>query len=229
MKTLLYLSRIEICGLALILGLVPGHVYAAENLPVSETDQFRTLKNEILEVNCFDCMGKSKENLRYAIQQLEALVNSGFDLLEPKQLLADSYRLMSFDDERNSQEQEALLEKHKQLYDELLDEYPDDVDFLVAYGALVSGLEASERARLRLRELLAEASYYSGVELNASTNADERERGLELLLEAYELAAWGAKKLIGVKLVGELEGRNLTERADEIKAELREEFNLFRY
>ncbi len=113
---------------------------------------------ELLENNCSDCYGESKEGLEKGIAAMELLLSENANIpLEGQALLAESYDFMAIRHHRNdSQEREAFTDKKNEVYASL----GNQVLELIESGATV---DAENRA-LYKKILL---GYASTVEANA--------------------------------------------------------------
>jgi tetratricopeptide (TPR) repeat protein len=103
----------------------------------SLAEQFVQIKKTI-EDNCADCYGASREDFVQAVKALEALIGAGYAEPAAATLLAQSYRTWALVYSNDKPEEKALLGKEERLYADLVQEYPNDTQLLLAYASALS-------------------------------------------------------------------------------------------
>jgi len=186
----------------------------------SEFSVFQELR-EGIERNCYDCYEGTESEFRRLTSELEALVNSGFTPLEARKRLADSYYELGLTYEsQGSQERAELLGKYREIYHELIEEYPEYTDALLDFALVSQDVSLTKSARDRTARIYAEANYLSGVLLRTQADEESQALGLERIREAFNTASGIEKANYGQKLVSELKTDGLESEAAEIENEL---------
>lgn len=209
--------------LALLLVYVLGTSWSVAAFAQSEAANFSSIRQDILS-NCYDCAGASESELRSAVAALERLVESGVTTVEARQLLADSYRQIALAYlGRNSPERAELLSRHREIYTELLNDYPDSLDILRAYALVAEDIDVADRLIAEATAAIAEANFIAGM-LLFSPIASESELAIarDYLEQAFDTAVGPAKVAYGRRYADVLTQSGEIERAESVLKEIRE-------
>jgi tetratricopeptide (TPR) repeat protein len=148
---------------------------------------------KLIESNCGDCMGGTKEALEKGIAELIKVIESGYrNELEAYKLLAYAYNEMAAVYlARNPNEKKIVVEKYRKTYQKLIQLAPNDPEIL--YGYAISLPLEDKTVRLKIfQEILRidpnhkDANYMAGLILIEKGEYDEGIKDLKKALDQLE-------------------------------------------
>jgi len=178
---------------------------------------------QVIESNCGDCYGASRDAFIQAVGELEALVSAGYDNVEARKLLADSYRVRAVVYEKhNTAEYDRLLALEHDLYAKLANEFPDNVSVLTGYAATLRD-HAKAIEMLKRAEALAPRDAYVQHRLGVTyaEGLHDYEKAIPHLQRSVELEDKYRKTSYGEHLARALEGKGDFRRAAEVRADMK--------
>ncbi len=116
--------------------------------------------------------------------------------MEATRLLADSYRELALTyTDGGSREQTDLLTRHQEMYRDLLADYPDSLDLLLAYARVAEDVDVAEMLVSNASAAVAEGHFIAGALGMAQSRVEnERAQARAHLQSAFDLAT-GADKV----------------------------------
>jgi tetratricopeptide (TPR) repeat protein len=197
--------------------LSPGLVPASDAL-----DQEFNRIQKVIDTNCADCYGASRDAFVQAIGELEALVQAGYDNVEARKLLADSYRVRAVVYEtRTTAEYDRLLQQEQALYAKLTDEFPDNVSVLTGYASTLRD-HAKAIELLKRAEALAprDAFVQHRLGVTYAGGLNDLDKAIPHLQRSVELEKY-KKATYGEHLARTLEKKGDTAGATQVRAEMK--------
>lgn len=179
--------------------------------------QFREIQR-VLEANCAECHGASKDQFIQAVRALELLVASGFADTSARMLLARSYRVWAFTYTENSEESEALLRKERAIYLDLIQSAPEDPDIWIAYAQALEDPAETLRALKRAESLSPDDAFTQfSLGMLYAYGLHDREMGIQHLEHAVQLERGLAKLTYGEQLAQVLEQKSRRDEAAQVR------------
>ena len=180
---------------------------------------------QLIESNCADCMGSTKEALKKGVAEVSRAVEMGYgDKVAAYKLLADAYNTLAVVySEPGSQEEKAYSDARQDMYLRLLELDPQNAQFKYEYAITLNDNAkqiAALQDVLKLDPKYADAHFAIGMLLTRTGQVDE---GIVELKKAVQLADVERSKMFGKRLIDILNGLGRDEEAKQIFEELKKE------
>lgn len=181
----------------------------------------------LIERNCTECRGASKQGLEEGIQKVNQAVDGGFaDKKEALKLIAEAYNNLAVYAKPGSDERKSLLEKKRQTYQSLTNLFPSDPNILYLYAqsTVDAGLSSSEQLSAYRRVLQADPKYSAARYAVAALLLDSGDRGQGLieLRKAFEDADLENVEPYGNRLIEVLNESGRKEEAPAVSRQIAE-------
>lgn len=207
----------------LALALMLTVTVAAPASPETPAERFQRGRR-LIEANCGECMGATREGLERGIQDVREALEMGYPgKKEAYRRLAEGNNTLALVFlTPDSREQHAVLGEVRKAYETLLELDPKDAGVRYEYAATLPGLDeqlVQYRKVLELKPDHADARFAVAMILLERERKDE---GLQELRKAFEQAVGGAAETYGIKLQRLLLQEGRKKEAEEVRKQLQE-------
>lgn len=198
----------------------------ASTIAVAESAQQQFEKGkQLIESNCADCMGSTKEALKLGVAEVSKALDMGYgNKVAAYKLLADAYNTLAVvHSEPGSQEEKIYSAARQDAYLRLIDLDPQNAQFKYEYAINLSDNTkqlAALQDVLKLNPKYADAHFAIGMLLARTGQVDE---GIVELKKAVQLADTDQSKKFGRRLIDILNGLGRDEEAKQVLEELKKE------
>ena len=180
---------------------------------------------QLIDSNCADCMGSTKEALKQGIAEVNKAIEMGYrDKVAAYRLLADAYNTIAVVySEPGSQEEKTYSDARQDMYLRLIDLDPQNAQFKYEYAINLNDSSKQMAALqdvLKLNPKYADAHFAIGMLLTRTGQVDE---GIVELKKAVQLADMDQSKMFGRRLVDTLNGLGRDAEAKQILEELKKD------
>ena len=180
---------------------------------------------QLIESNCADCMGSTKEALKQGVTEVSKALELGYgDKVAAYKLLADAYNTLAVVySEPGSEEEKIYSTARQDAYLRLIDLDPQNVQFKYEYAINLSDNTkqlAALQDVLKLNPKYPDAHFAIGMLLTRTGQVDE---GIVELKKAMQLADTDQAKLFGRRLIDILNGLGRDAEAKQVLEDLKKE------
>ena len=183
----------------------------------------------LIESNCADCYGSTKENFGEGISKVVSALDAGYeDKLNAYTILAEAYRVFALVYiEPDSEEQELFYEKFRETYLKILVLNPTENEMRIHYA---SSFKNEEKRIFEYREILKINPNHFGAQFAVGNSLFEKyligkglgqpldptflKQGIEEIGKAIEIANLDEVKNLEFYVVNNLRGFDLVEEAE---------------
>jgi tetratricopeptide (TPR) repeat protein len=173
---------------------------------------------QLIEENCSDCMGATREGLEQGIGEVTKAIDQGYkDRVAAYKLLARAYNTLTIYVEYDSQEYEALLDKIKPVFEKLSKLAPADPEIPFEYAIYLKDKEdqlAAYRKALKIDPHYAPARFDIGTII---ISEGLLEAGIKEMKRAVRDANEIDAENYGRSLIGILKANNRWQEAEDIR------------